>query len=177
MVTAWDQLLFPVLGSPENCSVRWSIILVYSSIDKWWNAVRQHASPVACEIYKWIIFNPDRRKVMNFEISLKINRWRACMDAASFAPIQKIYSLQLSTFPQHTPDSNRIHTHLEERENLQPSGPDELIRCYNQCWILQWEWLYCWCSWKWSSWTCLIAMHKNHGKNHQTVFPLLAGSG
>ena len=31
----------------------------------------------------------------------------------------------------------------------------------DQCWILQWEWLYCWCNRKWFSWICLIAMHKN----------------
>ena len=52
------------------------------------------------------------------------------MEAASFAPIQKIHSLQ--SFPQHTPDSNRVHTHLEEWEHSESPGPDELIHCYNK---------------------------------------------
>ena len=50
------------------------------------------------------------------------------------------------TFPKHTPDFNRS------------------LITNDQCWILQWEWLYCWCGRKWSSWsasfTCFTAIQR-----------------
>ena len=47
---------------------------------------------------------------MYLVISRKMNFLKFTADSTSVAPIQKIYTLQLSYISTNTPDSNRVHT-------------------------------------------------------------------
>ena len=133
---AWDQSLCPVPGSPQNLRVRCCMILAYWWIVMWWSTVWQYWSPVLRATTGWC-GTPHSESWTNWDISRNMNRWKSRIESAAFAPIQKIYLLQLSyNSTTVTPDSNRVHTHLVAPVNSQPPGLDEWDEYCNRLSVL-----------------------------------------
>ena len=88
-----------------------------------WRSDREYSSPV------WSVATescgtPHRVRFTNLDIILNMKPWKLRIESSTVAPIEikKKINCSYHKFPQHTPDSNRIHTHLVPLARWQPPG-------------------------------------------------------